>query len=135
MDEQKLLEKLRRIEALHSGAATPGERDAAHAATHRILERLAALRRAEPEAEVKFLFPDQWSVRFFDALARRYNLRPYRRRGQRHTTLVVRVPRTFVDHTLWPEFQEISETLRSYLNEVTERVIAQAISGETTAAR
>lgn len=130
MDEQALLGKLRRIEALYAGATTPGEREAARSAMQRIIDRLATLRRTEPEAEIQFSLPDQWSVRVFVALARRYDLRPYRRRGQRHTTLIVRAPRSFVDNTLWPEFREISETLRSYLDEVTERVIARVINDE-----
>ena len=41
MDEHtKLLEKIRRIEALHAGAATDGERNAAADALRRISERL-----------------------------------------------------------------------------------------------
>ena len=40
MDEAKVLEKLRLIEALYAGAATEGEKDAAGRARHRILERL-----------------------------------------------------------------------------------------------
>lgn len=35
-----LFEKLRRIEALHAGATTPGERDAAENAKRHIRERL-----------------------------------------------------------------------------------------------
>ena len=35
-DEQRLIEKLQRIEALFAGAATPGERDAAAQARDRI---------------------------------------------------------------------------------------------------
>jgi hypothetical protein len=40
---------------------------------------------------------------------------------------MVRVPRSFVNETLWPEFLELSEVLKTYLEEVTNRVIAQAI--------
>jgi hypothetical protein len=43
VDENNLKEKLRRIEALFAGAATPGERDAAGAARERILQRLRDL--------------------------------------------------------------------------------------------
>ena len=39
-DEQRLIEKLQRIEALFAGAATPGERDAAAQARDRIRARL-----------------------------------------------------------------------------------------------
>jgi hypothetical protein len=50
-DESKLLEKLRRIEALHAGAATAGERDAAAEARRRIQARLLGLRDADPPEE------------------------------------------------------------------------------------
>ncbi len=43
---------------------------------------------------------------------------------------MVKVTRTFLDETLWPEFQEASRVLRQYLHEVTQRVIASAISGD-----
>ena len=43
MDERKLIEKLRRIEALYAGAATSGERVAAANARDRIRERLRIL--------------------------------------------------------------------------------------------
>jgi hypothetical protein len=43
---------------------------------------------------------------------------------------MARVPRSFVDETLWPEFIELSEVLKKYLDEVTERVIAQGIHAD-----
>jgi hypothetical protein len=36
-------------------------------------------------------------------------------------------PKRFVDETLWPEYEKISETLQSYLSEVTDRVVAQVL--------
>ena len=61
------------------------------------------------------------------ALMRRYQIRPYRYPGQRYTTVMARIPKRFVDETLWPEFQELNRTLASFLSEVTDRVIAQGI--------
>ena len=43
MDEEKLIERLRLVEALHAGATTPGERVAAARARERIIERLKLL--------------------------------------------------------------------------------------------
>src|SRR5258708_33328364 len=97
-----LFEKLRRIEALHAGATSPGERDAAENAMRHIRERLARLEKEEPPVEYKFTFADSWSRKLFMALARRYGLRPFRYRGQRYTTLMIKVPKRFVDGTLWP---------------------------------
>jgi hypothetical protein len=127
MDELKLIERLRLIEALFAGASTEGERVAAERARERILERLASMVREEPPIEYKFTLGDHYSRRLLLALCRRYGLTPYRYSGQRHTTVMVRVSKRFVDETLWPEFQELSQTLRNYLSEVTDRVVAQVL--------
>jgi hypothetical protein len=46
-DEQRLIEKLRRIEALFSRAASEGERVAAEEAARRVQDRLESVRSAE----------------------------------------------------------------------------------------
>jgi hypothetical protein len=81
----------------------------------------------EKPIEYRFTLTDGWSKKLFLALLRRYELRPYRYARQRRNTVMVRVPRSFVNETLWPEFLELSEVLKTYLEEVTNRVIAQAI--------
>ena len=48
MQDTALREKLRKIEALFAGAATPGERDAAEAAMLRVRARLAEIERSCP---------------------------------------------------------------------------------------
>lgn len=126
-DEQKLIEKLQRIEALFAGAATPGEREAAAQARDRIRARLSEQQKVDPPVEYSFNLRDQWSHKLMIALMRRYQIRPYRYPGQRYTTIMARVPKRFVDETLWPEFQELNRTLASYLSEVTDRVIVQGI--------
>jgi hypothetical protein len=65
---------------------------------------------------------------------RRYDLEPYRYHGQRYTTVMVRVPKKFVDDTLWPEFQELNGILRTYLDEITERLIKEQIHGDSSEA-
>lgn len=127
MQESDLLEKLRKIERLYAGAATPGEKEAAAEAIARIRHRLDAMSRTEPPVEYRFTLMDGWSKKLFLALLRRYELRPYRYARQRRNTVMVRVPRSFVNETLWPEFLELSEVLKSYLEEVTRRVISEAI--------
>ena len=47
---------------------------------------------------------------------------------------MARVPASFVDGTLWPEFKELDETLRSYLDEVTSRVISESIYADSSEA-
>ena len=127
VDEAKLIEKLRLIEALFAGAATQGEKIAAERAKQRIIERLKFWEQEDPPVEYRFTMGDMWSRRVFIALLRRYGIAPYRYSGQRYTTVMARVSRRFVAETLWPEFQEISETLETYLSEVTERVVSQVI--------
>jgi hypothetical protein len=134
MDQQKLRDKLRRIEALYAGATTAGERIAAANARDRIRERLRALQSSNAAVEYRFSMADVWSRKLFLGLLRRYDLKPYRYHGQRHTTVMVRVPKSFVDETLWPEFQELSQTLRAYLDEVTDRVIQAEIYGDSSEA-
>lgn len=133
-DEARLREKLRKIEALFAGAGTAGERIAAEAALGRVRERLAEQQRRDPPIEMQFSLPDQWARRLFLALCRRYGLSPYRLYRQRLTTVMLNVPKGFVDQVLWPEFQELSGALMHYLDEVTTRVIHDAIHGDTSEA-
>ena len=133
-DEAWLRDRLRKIEALFAGAGTEGERLAAEAALDRVRARLAELEHREPPIEVKLTLPDEWSRRLFLALCRRYGLTPYRYRKQRYTTVMIRVPRAFVDQVLWPEFQELNKALTQYLNEVTIRVIRDEVHRDTSEA-
>jgi hypothetical protein len=132
--EAQLREKLRKIEALFAGAGTVGERLAAEAALDRVRARLAELHRRDPAIEMQFSMPDQWSRRLFLALCRRYGLQPYRYHRQRLTTVMVRVPRGFVDQVLWPEFDELNRALTIYLNQVTLRVIRDEVFADASEA-
>lgn len=132
--EAQLREKLRKIESLFAGAGTAGERLAAEAALERVRARLAELRAKDPPIEMQFSMPDQWSRQLFLALSRRYGLRPYRYPRQRRTTVMLRVPQGFVDQVLWPEFQELNQALRHYLNEVTLRVIRDEVYADASEA-
>jgi hypothetical protein len=127
--EPELREKLRKIYALFEGATTAGERDAAAAAISRVKKALAALQQREQPIEVRFSLPDRWQRRLFAALCRRYGLEPYRYKGQRYTTVMLRVPNSFVYGALWPEYLEIKKALDEYLNEATERIIREEVYG------
>ena len=131
MDERsKLIEKLRRIEALYAGATTPGERIAAAEAKRRIADRIAGFTPPEPPEEYRFSLDNNWSRKLFLALLRRNGLRPYRYPRQRYTTVMVRLPKSLAD-SLWTEFQELNEALRFHLDTLAEAVIAEAISADT----
>lgn len=128
--EQQLREKLRKITALFEGAMTVGERQAAAAAMSRVRQALAAAVKAAPLPETKFSLADQWQRRLFLALCRRYGIEPYRYKGQRYTTVLVRAPRSFIDQTLWPEYLELQRALHAYLDEATERIIQEEVFGD-----
>lgn len=130
MREQDLFDKLRKIERLYAGATTRGEQEAAAEAIARIQRRLGETAKIERPIEYKFTLTDGWSKKLFIALLRRYALKPYRYARQRRTTVMVKVPRSFVDETLWPEFLELSDVLRSYLDDMTDRVIARGIHAD-----
>ncbi len=134
MNESELIEKLRKIEALFAGAATQGERDSAELAREKILRRLREIMVEDPPVEFKFTFPDQWNRRVFIALLRRYDLRPYRYRRQRHTTVMVKVSKRFVDETLWPEFLKLSDQLEQYIEKTTERIISEVLHKDSSEA-
>lgn len=131
-EEKKLIEKLRRIEALFAGATTQGEKGAAFNAIGKIQKRLLNVQKQDPPVEYKFTLSSGWSKKLFIALLRRYGLEPYRYYRQRHTTVMVKVSVSFVDETLWPEFQELDKTLNSYLESITNRVISECIHNDSS---
>lgn len=135
MDEyQAVLERLRKIEALFAGAATPGERSAAEAARERIRERLRTFERTEKAEEWRFSLDNQWSRKLFVALARRYGLKPYRRSGQRRTTVMLSAPRGFVEDTLIPEFRELNRVLLEHLDSLAAEIIESSLASDTSEA-
>jgi hypothetical protein len=133
--ESQLREKLRKIEALFAGAGTSGERLAAEAALERVRARLSELGRQDAPIEMQFSMSDQWSRHLFVALCRRYGLKPYRYHRQRRTTVMVRVPKGFVDLVLWPEFSDLDIALKAYLHEVTLRIIREDVFADTSDAQ
>lgn len=68
------------------------------------------------------------------ALCRRYGLRPYREVGRRYSTVLLRAPKTFHERTLWPEFLALSAELDAHLQELTDRVIREAIDEDVSEA-
>jgi hypothetical protein len=126
-DIRHLIDTLLKVEALHAGAMTPGERDAAGAAIERIKKKLAQFAEADPPKEMQCTFSNHWSKQLFCALAKRYDLQPYRYHRQRYTTVMLRVPERFLNEVLWPEFEGLDEELRKYLDDITAKIISEAI--------
>ena len=132
--EGTLIEKLRKLEALHAGTQVDGEREAARRAAERIRARLKEVRGHEKDVVLSYRLDDRWNRKLFVALCRRYGLSPYRERGRRYSTVLVRAPRTFHDRTLWPEFLALSKELGASLDEITDRVIREAIDDDVSEA-
>jgi hypothetical protein len=68
------------------------------------------------------------------ALLRRYDIKPYRYYRQRHTTVMAKVPKAFVDETLWPQFMELDKELTDHINTSCEFIINQAVHGDASEA-
>jgi hypothetical protein len=47
---------------------------------------------------------------------------------------MLRAPKSFQDKTLWPEYQALSEELNAHLDELTTRVIREAIDDDVSEA-
>lgn len=125
--EDELREKLRKIEALYSRGTTAGEKHAASEARKRIIERLNAIIKQEKPIEVRISLSDRWSRQLFVALCRRYEISPYRYARQRSTTVMVKLPNSFLNDVLWPEFQALNAALVEYLSSATEKIIREEI--------
>jgi hypothetical protein len=132
MDEATLWSKRRKIEALHAGTTSDGEREAARLVAERIRARLAAQRTEWRDIVMSYSLPDPWRRKLFVALRRRYGLTPYRERGQRTSTVLVLAPRKFHNKTLWPEYLALSDELEKHLADLTDRVIREAIHADVS---
>ena len=45
---------------------------------------------------------------------------------------MAKVPKTFVDETLWPEFTALNEALEEHLDEITAAIIAKAVFADSS---
>lgn len=133
-EEERILEKLRKVEALFAGATTSGEKKAAEAAKERIRDKLLSIRRKEEEIEWKFSFDNPWSRKLFLALLRRYGITPYRKHGQRRTTIMARMPRTFTEQLFWPEFESLNKILLDHIGHLAEKIIQEVIFSDISEA-
>ncbi len=132
LSESGLIDKFRKIEALYLGAATLGEKTAAAFAMANIQSKLDNYKKEEPTSEWSFKFENHFEKKLFKALLAKYNLKSFRYKGQRYTTVMVRTTRPFVNDVLWPQYLEMCKILRGHLNEVTDDVIKKAFGQEET---
>ena len=130
-DDRAIRDKLAKIKALFAGATTPGERDAAQAAWHRVQQRLDGMPPpravADPPIEFRFSLTNPWSLRLFLALARSKGLKPYRHPRMRRTSVCLMIGKAAVTTDLWPEYLEMNKVLTEYLSELADHIIADCI--------
>lgn len=127
-NESDLIEKLYKIEALFSGAKTKGEKEAAKTALEKIQGRLDEIQTDDPPIEWTLTTKNQFEKKLLSALLRRYGLKPYRYSRQRYTTVMVMASSKFINEILWPQYLKMSEVLSSHLNQLSDRIIKQAIN-------
>ena len=131
MGDEKLREKLAKVEALFQQAGSPGEQVAAGAAMDRLRDRLGSLGANDgPETELRFSLPDAWSVRLFVAVCRKHGLRPFRYARQRRTTVMVRARERHFDRVVWAEFGRLHTELLFYFQDVTDHLITRAMGSD-----
>lgn len=126
--ESDLIDKMHKVEALFSGAQTKGEKEAAQNALEKIQKRLKEYQLSDPPKEWKLTTNNIYERKLLQALLRRYGLSPFRYARQRHTTVMVRASSKFIDEILWPEFTQMSELLETHLEELTDKIIKEAIN-------
>src|SRR3546814_8662825 len=74
---------------------------------------------------------DLWSRQLFIALCRRYGIKPFRYTRMHRQTVIIRAPASFVQMTLWPEFEELSSALTAHLDEITTKIIREEVHEAT----
>jgi hypothetical protein len=125
MDEVKVRERLATVEAAVAGPQAQAELIAAVAASRAPYAGVAG--GAEPAVELKFTVAETWAQKVLVALLMRRGFRPYRKRGQHATTLMVVAPPTFVKETIMAEYAAITGKLESWIDTVADRVVAEVI--------
>jgi hypothetical protein len=149
-DIEDLVARLKKVQALYNAPATEGERAAAAAAAMRLQERLkeatgaagaagaaqagqSAKSAQSPGAsegrtqEFQIRIDDAWSRKLFIGIARHHGVHPYRYRGQRRTTLVVRTTEHRIDRIIMPHYREAVAALRDHFDAIADRVIREAL--------
>lgn len=118
----RLLEKIKKVEALIAGATTEGERNAAVLAKGRMdKKRQEELARAQKEYAL--YTPDNWHKKLLLAICRKYGVKPYRYKRQKYTTVMVNINEDFLNEVLWAEYLKYSEHLEDLVEDVTNELI------------
>lgn len=121
----KLLEKIKKIEALIAGTSYEGEKQAAILAKKRLLKKNPALDPKKNAIEYRLSTQDMWHKRLLIALCRKYGVQPYRYKRQKYTTVMVKINERFLNEILWEEYLEYSQQLENLIEGIMENVIGK----------
>jgi hypothetical protein len=121
----KLLEKIKKIESLIEGAKSEGEKNAAQSAKERILKKYPELETHKDTIEYSLYTPGNWHKKLLIALCRKYGIKPYRYYRQKHTTVMIKANKDFIDKVLWNEYLDYSKHLEELVEEITDDLIAK----------
>ncbi len=120
-----IVEKIEKIEALIAGAKTAGEKQAAGLAKKRLLKRFGFKAPKAKVIEYSIRVDSMWKKKLFVALCAKHGLKPYRYKGQKHTTTMVRVSKPFLDEVVWPEFKKYAKIFEELANDIVGGLIEQ----------
>ena len=120
---EKLLERIKKIEALIVGAQTEGEKNAAISAKDRVLNTYQELKTEANNVEFILRAPDSWHKRLLLSICRKYGLKLYRYKGQKYTTVMVNVNEEYLNKIVWKEYLEYSDHLEKLVGAITDGLI------------
>jgi len=120
-----ILEKIKKIEAMITGAQTQGEKSAALSAKARILKKYPNLDIDKDVLEFSLRTPDHWHKKLLLAICHKYGLKPYRYKGQKYTTVMVRANEAFLNMVVWKEYLEYSDHLEKLVGAITDNLIGK----------
>jgi len=132
MTREEIIAKLLKVEALFHGTNVEGEKWPL--SRHWIASTPQLAQQPEAQQEYQFSLPDPWKRKLFLALARRHGLKPYRLPRQRSSTVMLRISRTQLDRSFWPEFTELSKLLSKDLQDATDDIISRGVHGDLSEA-
>ena len=125
--ESQTIETLGQIERHFAGASIAGKPDPDKAAMESIRNALREAEAREGSVELRLSLSDPMTMKLFLAVCRRYGIQPYQRQGQHRTTVMLKIPPSFSQNILVPEFQQLSEALAFFLRDTMERIIENSV--------
>lgn len=127
MDEKKVRETIRKVEAQRDSTPFDAERETACRMLETLRAKLAAAREQGSLMEISYSLMNEWERRVLFTLCRHYGLRTFRRRGQRQSTVIVLVSASFQHGTLWPHFVQLTQTLDPLVDGVVSQFLRESI--------